>query len=111
LKIKTADFKRYTRSQTLSGPVRDSETIYRTAVELLNAFGLKRPVRLIGVGVGGFSSEYKPVQYKLFPTEEEKGTNRKRWENVDRALDAIGDRFGGETIKRGTLATKPKRTT
>lgn len=103
LKIKTADFQRHTRSRTLSHAVRDSETIYQNALALLSSFGLKQPVRLIGVGGGNLQADDVPCQASLFP--EETGQGRQKWEKVDRALDAIGFRYGGGTVKRGTLAS------
>jgi DNA polymerase-4 len=104
LKIKTADFQRHTRSRTLTRPVCDSGTIYRTALELLSVFGLKKAVRLIGVGAGGFQGDDVPIQADLF-AEPAAGQQRQKWEKVDRALDAIGCRYGGGAVQRGTLAS------
>lgn len=106
LKIKTADFKQYSRSQTLGRPVRDSETIYHTALELLGVFGLRIPVRLIGVGAGGLQPEAMPTQAALFSEVDD--TNRQKWEKIDCALDVIDDRYGGGIIRRGTLSPDPK---
>ncbi len=52
LKLRSADFKRHTRSQTLSKAVRSSDILYRTALDLLRAFSISQPIRLIGLGAG-----------------------------------------------------------
>jgi DNA polymerase-4 len=104
LRIKTADFQRHTRSQTFPHPVRDSETIYKKALALLSAFGLKKPVRLIGVGGGGLQPDDMPCQASLF--SEETTQDRRKWEKVDQTLDAIGNRYGGSVVRRGTLTKK-----
>ena len=100
--LKTSDFKRHTRSQTLARPVQASEAIYQTAISLLNDFVLNQDVRLIGVGTGGLQPASQPVQQSLFP--ESHGHSGVRWEKVDRAIDAIAERYGERTIRRGTLA-------
>jgi DNA polymerase-4 len=101
LKLKTADFQRHSRSQTLKNPVQDSESIYRTAAKLLDAFPLKQPVRLIGVGAGALLPMGMPVQCDLFAGQT--GKQQGKWEKVDQAVDAIVDRFGGRAVTRGTL--------
>ncbi len=104
LKLKTADFKQHTRNRTLPQPVQSSDTIYQTAVDLLNSFGLTQPVRLIGVGAGNLQPVSMPVQQELFSDNDTQ--QHQQWEKVDRALDAISDRYGINTIKRGTLTDK-----
>ncbi|MDA8142325.1 MAG: DNA polymerase IV [Desulfobacteraceae bacterium] len=106
LKVRTADFKRHTRSQTLERPVQSADAIYKTAVELLNAFAMSQPVRLIGVAAGNLLSEDTPVQQELFEADE--GRRNEHWEKVGRAMDVIARRYGGKTVVRGTLAEKKK---
>ncbi len=102
LKIKTADFKLYTRSRTLEEPVQDSEGIYRTGLALLEGFALKLPVRLIGLGGSGLCPGDKPRQAALFPESEDE--RHRRWNRVDRAVEQISARFGGRAVGRGTLS-------
>ena len=101
LKIKTADFVQHTRSHTLAHPIQISETIYHTAVNLLQGFVLSQQVRLIGVGAGNLQSESMPVQQELFA--ECGGKKGGQWEKVDRALDAISERYGPRSVSRATL--------
>ncbi len=97
--IKTADFQRHSRSRTLGKPVQSAERIYQTALELLQTFALTLPVRLIGVGASGLRPAETAVQAELFPDDQMKRDSK--WEKVDRAMDAVADRFGDSAIKRG----------
>jgi DNA polymerase IV len=97
--LKTADFRRHSRNRTLDPPVQSAERIYRTALDLLQAFPLTQPVRLVGVGAAGLQPDRMPVQADLFPDSQQ---NRDaKWEKVDRAMDAVADRFGKSAVKRG----------
>ena len=107
LKLKTADFKQYTRSQTLERPVQTSEAIFKAARTLLAAYSLKTPLRLIGVGASGLQSAKTPVQACLFPETDEKENGK--WRKVDRAVDAISHRFGGRAVLRGSLTPEGKK--
>ena len=102
--LKTVDFKRHTRSHTLDRPVQSSEAIYQTAITLLENYRLNMPVRLVGVGTGSLQPASQPVQQELFP--EEPGKQSVRWEKVDRAVDAVAEKYGKYKISRGTLAKK-----
>jgi DNA polymerase-4 len=97
--LKTADFRRHSRNRTLDPPVQSAERIYRTVRDLLQAFTLTQPVRLVGVGASGLQPDDIPVQADLF-TDSRKDRDAK-WEKVDRAMDAVADRFGKSAIKRG----------
>ena len=106
LKIKSADFQQHSRNQTLKVPFCASETIHQTAVGLLDQFRLTGPVRLVGVGVSGLQPDDQPVQAELFPDDEK--IQSTKWEKVDKAVDAVASRFGGQTVKRGSLSGKKK---
>jgi nucleotidyltransferase/DNA polymerase involved in DNA repair len=53
LKIRLRPFRTHTRSRTLDAPTRDPERVRSVSRELLAAFELDAPVRLLGVGVSG----------------------------------------------------------
>jgi DNA polymerase-4 len=85
-----------TRRETLVLPTDDGEEIARCARTLLRSIALAGPVRLLGVGVTnlvGSASE----QLDLFGQPE--GTRRRA--RLNRALDALTERFGAGTITRG----------
>lgn len=57
LKIRLRPFKTYTRSRTLEQHTCDEDLVARTARELLDRFDPQSPVRLVGVGVAGLTSD------------------------------------------------------
>jgi DNA polymerase IV len=57
LKIRLRPFRTHTRSRTLREATRDPDRVRAVARELLEAFELDAPVRLLGVGVGGLVRE------------------------------------------------------
>jgi DNA polymerase-4 len=83
-----------TRRATLAEPTDDGDRIARTASELLSAWGLPEPVRLLGVGVTNLVAAGE-AQLPLFDPR------RARRERLNRALDRIADRFGGGAVVRG----------
>ena len=100
LKLKQEDFKQITRSTTIDHPTQSSETIYSTACRLLLKYRLKTKIRLIGVGASGFVPSAMPFQMELFEQKEKKGNN---WEKVERAIDAIIEKFGEDAVRRAAL--------
>jgi DNA polymerase-4 len=103
LKMKTADFKIFTRSRTLNAPTRSSENIYLEAEKLLASFNLTPKVRLIGVGASGLISASVPVQMDLF---SQNSAATQTWERVDQTLDSIQQKFGKDAIRRASLKEK-----
>jgi DNA polymerase IV len=57
IKVRLDDFSTLTRARTLPEPTADGEVIADVALALLRANRPERPVRLLGVRVGGFASE------------------------------------------------------
>jgi DNA polymerase-4 len=100
IKIKYADFSETSRQVTLDPAVQSSDAIYRQATSLLEKRALSRKVRLIGVGVTGLVFKTTGVQLELFDGESRRDS---RWEQVDRSVSAISEKFGKNAIKRGTL--------
>ena len=99
LKLKHDDFRQVTRSRTLEAATQSSATLYQAAAALLAEYRLHRPVRLVGVGAAGLVPTSQPVQADLFA-----GSRRVDavWEKVDRAMDAIADRFGPGAVRRAS---------
>jgi DNA polymerase-4 len=98
LKLKESDFRQVTRSITLPSPTQSSETIYRSAANLLDAWRIEKQIRLIGVGASGLVPASTPVQQQLFDGPERKNVT---WEKVDRTMDAITARYGNGSIRKG----------
>jgi DNA polymerase-4 len=54
IKVKLADFTTVTRARTLDARTNDPAVVTRVADELLRAYDLQQPVRLVGVRLAGF---------------------------------------------------------
>ena len=96
LKLKRADFTLITRRATLDEPTDDGQLLYRTAAALL-AREPARPTRLTGVSAQNLVAANAP-QLGMFappPTAAQA---------LNRALDAIADRFGAGTITTADVA-------
>ena len=51
IKLKTEDFKSYTRSKTLKEYIRNADEIIKVAFGILNDYSIKKSIRLIGLSV------------------------------------------------------------
>ena len=101
VKIKYADFRQITRQTTLAHRISSTETIYDTACAILDGVDLADRVRLIGVGVSGFE-EGGPSQLSLMP-EPKPQSEEKRRGRLDKAVDALRERYGRDAVVRGRL--------
>jgi len=100
LKLKYADFSQITRSVTLPGATQAADTIFGTALNLLQAQPLARKVRLIGVGASHFLPQSAPFQMTLFDGAAQRNAG---WEKVDRTVDAISRKFGRGKVRKASL--------
>ncbi len=94
------DFSRHSRSRTLAEPTLNSDTIYSTALalfrELLPASrNPSRKFRLIGVRLSHFEGVGEQLSLFSDPVPKKAG--------IDRAMDAVRDRFGHDSIQRARL--------
>jgi len=101
LKVKFADFTTITRRTTLSSPTDDGQTIYRTALELLERAHEGKPVRLTGVSVQSLGEQEPPQQLGLFSAP---APPPPRSAKLNAALDRITERFGSKAITTADLA-------
>ena len=96
LKLRWSDFQTITRSRTLADATSATQRIYRTALELLDdAWPPGRPVRLIGVRAEHFVPEGSGAA-ALWDEDTE-------WKGVDRAADAVRQRFGDAGLRPARL--------
>jgi len=100
LKVKYHDFVQITRSVTLKESTDDGREIFQRCCDLLVKTEVgKRPVRLFGISMSQLEVADEERQLALFE-ETSETPKRKR---LNRALDAISDKFGDEAIVPGTL--------
>jgi DNA polymerase-4 len=102
LKVKSTErlalpgkYRQYSRQESLPEPTDDGALIARTARALLARGDLPLPVRLVGVAVAGI----RPVAASI--GEQMTIFSPPRSHELNRALDAITDRFGTGAIRRG----------
>ena len=98
LKIRFADFKTITRSETLSEPTNTTQEIAGAAVQMLDTrlTAGHLDVRLLGVGVTRFEQSGQ-TQRLLF----DQGEHQKQ-KQLDAAIDQITDRFGKSSLRRAS---------
>lgn len=95
LKLKFSDFTLITRRTTLREATDDGQTLYRTALELLERAHEGKPIRLTGVSV---QLDEVPPQLGLFPAAPP------RTAKLNAALDKIAERFGSKAITTADIA-------
>ena len=96
LKLRWSDFTTLTRSRTVAQPVQLTDELSGLGVALLDELLARermRPVRLIGLGASNLVEDAVQLGF-------DDGAAR-RAANVDRALDEIRGRYGGESVRRG----------
>jgi DNA polymerase-4 len=96
LKLKTADFRQRTRSQSITAPTQLANRIFSIAREMLARETDGTAFRLIGVGV----SALQPSN----GSDDEDMLNR-RSAHAERAMDEVRKRFGDNAVVRGIAYT------
>ena len=94
LKLKTAEFRTVTRARRLHGATRSAEEMFRAAEPLLAREADGRAFRLIGIGAHDLVEPGRAAQGDLFGGASPDG-------GVDKALDAVREKFGDDAIVRG----------
>ncbi len=100
IKLKSGDFRQYTRQCRLDRPSQSANRLYQAARQLLENFDNLPPVRLVGMGAGGLRDQFLPRQESLFSSRH--GCHGK-WEKVEQAADRVIKRFGRDTVRPATL--------
>lgn len=102
IKLRDNNFKTITRRTTLTEATDLEEEIYREALNLaVQAHWGGKRVRLIGVGVSGFSDGARR-QLGLFEPEN-KPAATEELQRLHRAVDALKNRFGEDVVTKGTI--------
>lgn len=98
LKLKTRDFKTFTRRTSLPTPTQLAQTIFRTAKPMLAKETNGRQFRLIGVGISGLQDAASSDAIDLLDPSIEKRAN------AERAADIARAKFGKDAVKTGRAA-------
>jgi DNA polymerase-4 len=95
LKLKTAEFRLLTRRRTLAEPTQLADTLFKVGAVLLAPEIGQRRYRLIGIGAGELANAALADRPDLF------AAGPPRAARVERAIDAVRERFGDDAIGRG----------
>jgi DNA polymerase-4 len=100
LTVRYADFKTFTKQNTLDTYTNDTGEIYRTALSILDGIRLLKSIRLLGVSLSSFRND---GQLALF----EKSDRRER-EALLEAMDTVNDKFGEYKITWASTVNQEK---
>lgn len=97
LKLRYGDFRTVTRSETLGDPTNLTQVLWETGERVFRRWhrSASGALRLLGFGATGLESE-EAGQATLFVDPEAERLTR-----LDRAMDAIRDRYGKRAVHRG----------
>lgn len=95
LKVRFGDFSTITRSNTITSPTDSGLTIGREAKDLLRTVDPSRGVRLLGVTLSNLADGAA----RQLSLEEARST----WDDANRAIDGIRDRYGRRAIGPASL--------
>lgn len=100
--IRYLDFKTRSHQRKLEHPIESTKGVYETAKQLLaELWKDRRPLRLLGIALTSLTTEEPGEQLSLFG--EESDETRKKNEKLDKAVDALRNKFGSDIIQRGTV--------
>ena len=103
LKLKTPDFRSFTRAQALPAPTAMAHRIFAAGKTLLAAEADGRRFRLIGIGVSGLCDLAGADAEELFDPQ------RTRLGRAEKAMDALRTRFGDDAVIVGLALSHPRR--
>ena len=103
LKIRFEGFETHTRQSTLPAPTNDERVMLSTAWSLFKNSDLPdKPVRLIGVGISGWS-EQTTAQADLFEPADHQAQDQK----ILQTIDTVTEKFGKPLLGVGLSRKKP----
>ena len=95
--IRGNDFKNHSHQHTLDEATDITSEIYLVSKKLFSELWDKRtPLRLLGISLTQITGEDN-TQLSFFPTE-----NKEKERRIDKAMDAIRNKFGSETVVRAS---------
>lgn len=104
LTVKNGEFQEYQRQCRLEPAVCDARSLYKAALELYRREDRRWAVRLLGLRAGKLV-EAGAAQMSFFANTRD----LEREERLETAVDALRERFGGGSVRRGTVLEKKER--
>lgn len=114
--IKYNTFQSVSHQTTLFSPTNSTTLIYETACRLFKELWNGTPIRLLGIRTSKLSDHSEPVQLSLFdmmtPADSATHQNsellrrKQKQESLDKALDNIKNKYGENSVIRGSLFLK-----
>jgi DNA polymerase IV len=101
LTVRYADFKTFTKQNTLPALTNDTGDIYRCALAILDGINLRSSVRLLGISLSALANDGD--QMSLFEEDD-----RKKKAAVAKAVDTVNDKFGELTITFASTISEEK---
>ena len=103
VEIKYYNFENCSHQKQLTKATNSDQIIYNAAIELFRELWNKEPVRLLGIRTSKLSEEGEPEQMTIFDFQNMKQNNlqRKKFEDLDKALDKIRQKYGHDAVVRG----------
>lgn len=98
--IKYSTFQSVSHQALLDTPSASTDVIYTMACRLFDELWDGSPIRLLGVRSTKLSEEGEPIQLNLFDYASPVSEKQQR---LDAALDKIRQKYGRESVTRGTL--------
>ncbi len=98
LKIRYADFSTFSRQTTLDDCTDITSVFMQKALVLFSEIRISQGVRLIGFGVSGLDDGEAPSQMSF---DFDDGAALKQEKELDRTIDFIREKLGGDVLKRG----------
>lgn len=102
VQMRTAQFQNYSHRKQMASATNVTQELYRNACEAFAEGWKRQPLRLLGIQVTNLSATGGYRQYSLF---EEAGYDR--MEKIDRALDALREKYGEDSVFRARFLDRP----
>ncbi|MGI9472880.1 MAG: Y-family DNA polymerase, partial [Rubripirellula sp.] len=100
IKYRREDFQTFAHSRTFGSATDSTDEIYRVASEMLDEMRSRqpRPVRLLGVSLGGLTTNSTPRQMSLFDSRQGQSSQHA----IDKVVDQLSDQLGSDSVYRAT---------
>ena len=114
VEVKYNDFTKVSRQMTLDLPTDSGTEIYRVSKVLFGELWNQKPVRLLGIRTANLVDEEEPEQMSIMDMLNQSTDNRnakksrEKMKQLDKALDAIKNKYGEDAVSRASLLNGKK---